>query len=129
MKESLRQKKVASLVKETISPLLQSIRSDSDSNLISITRVNMTKDLHTAYIHISVYGTEDKDAILADINEKKGWLRKSVASRVKLKYNPKLIFSLDTTADLEERIEELLEDVRKKDKRSDHSNQREDFPE
>lgn len=121
MNESLRQKKVASLIKETLSPLLQRLGSESDSDLISVTRVSMTKDLQTAHVYISVFGEADKDAVLSDIDKKRGWLRKSVASRIKLKYNPKLIFSLDMTSDLEERIDELLKDVQKENKRPNRS--------
>lgn len=113
MNASRRQKRVASLIKEELSRLLIETIQDSSSGLITITRVEMTPDLKTARISVSIYGADQENAILETLERKKGYLRKSIASKVKLKYNPMLIFSLDQSADFQERIEKLLEDRKK----------------
>jgi ribosome-binding factor A len=46
--------------------------------------------------------------VLQRLRDLQSVFRKSVASRSKLKYNPKLIFSLDTLAGFESRIDQLL---------------------
>jgi len=113
MNASRRQKRVASLIKEELSRLLIETIQDSSSGLITVTRVEMTPDLKTARIFFSIYGAEQEEAILEMLERKKGYLRKSIASKVKLKYNPMLIFSLDPSADFQERIERLLKDRKK----------------
>ena len=111
-----RQKKVASLIKEELSLLLVEEIQDSSSGLITITRVEMSPDLKTAHIYLSIFGGEQKETILELLDEKKGYLRKSIASKVKLKYNPLLIFSFDLSPDYEAKIDKLLENIRKDEK-------------
>jgi ribosome-binding factor A len=76
----------------------------------------MSVDLKTAHIYVSVFGEVDKEALLALLEKRKGYLRKSIASEVKLKYNPDLIFSLDPTSEYESRIDRLIERLRKDEK-------------
>jgi len=113
---SRRQKRVSRLIKEELSRLLIEEFQNSFSGLITITRVEMSNDLKTAYVSISFYGQNKKEEILEFLEKKKGYLRKSIASRVKLKYNPMLIFSLDRTSEYEERIEKLIKIARKNEK-------------
>jgi len=111
---SIRQKRVASLIKEELGRLLIEGIQSSSSGLITLTRVEMTGDLKTAHIYVSFLGKEnEKEELLNFFEKKKGYLRKAIASKVKLKYNPQLIFTLDKTYDYEKRIEELLESTRK----------------
>ncbi len=111
-----RQKKVASLIKEELSRLLIEEIQDSSSGLITITRVEMSPDLKTAHIYLSIFGSEQKETIFELLDKEKGYLRKSIASKVKLKYNPLLIFSFDPHPDYEAKIDKLLENIRKDEK-------------
>jgi ribosome-binding factor A len=111
-----RQKRVASLIKEELSHLLIEGIQDSSSGLITITRVEMSPDLKTAHIYLSYFGGKQDETILELLNEKKGYLRKSIASKVKLKYNPLLIFSFDPNPDYEAKIDKLIENIRKDEK-------------
>ncbi len=108
MNESLRQKKVASLIQEILSSQLITLMQDSEAGLITVTRVEISKDLQIAHVYVSVFGEEDPKAALRHIDDLQKSLRKSIASRSKLKYNPRLIFSLDPQVGHESRIEELL---------------------
>ncbi|MFA9453464.1 MAG: 30S ribosome-binding factor RbfA [Candidatus Aminicenantaceae bacterium] len=111
MNESLRQKKVARIVKEILSAQLITLFQDSDSGLVTVTRLEMSKDLKTAHVHVSVFGDADEEAVLQRLQHLQGSLRKSVASHSKLKYNPKLIFSLDPLMGHEKRIDQLLNGI------------------
>jgi ribosome-binding factor A len=116
MNTSLRQKRVASVIKEEISRLLIEGIQDSSSGLITVTRVEMTPDLMTAHIYLSIFGGGEKEATLRLLERKTGFLRKSIASKVKLKYNPMLIFSFDPSLDYEARIDKILEKMKKNEK-------------
>jgi len=76
----------------------------------------MSPDLKTAHIYLSIFGGEQKETILGLLDKKKGYLRKSIASKVKLKYNPLLIFSLDQSPEYEAKIDKLLENIKKNEK-------------
>ena len=116
MSESRRQKRVASLIKEELGRLLMEDIQGSSLELITITRVEMSSDLKSARVYISLFGSGEKGAILDSLNERKGHFRKSIASKINLKYNPMLIFFLDPASDYERRIDELIDHVRKNEK-------------
>jgi ribosome-binding factor A len=116
MEESRRQKRVSHLIKEELSRLVIHSFQDSTSGLITITRVSMSKDLRSAYIYLSVLGHSPKQEILDLINERKGFLRKAIASKTKLKYNPMLFFSLDDSFEYEERIQKVMKKLKKNEK-------------
>jgi len=114
MEESRRQKRVSSLIKEELSRLFIQSFQDSSSGLITVTRVSMSADLKTAYVDLSILGSGSKEEIFDLINKRRSYLRKIIASKTKLKYNPMLIFSLDESFDYEKRIDDLLKKIGKK---------------
>lgn len=113
MNESRRQKRVSSLIQESLSRILIQEVQDSASGLITVTSVEVTADLKVARVTLSAYGEVDKKQLLDSLEKKKGYLRKALASDIKLKYNPSLIFVLDKTAEYENRIDELFEKVKR----------------
>jgi ribosome-binding factor A len=126
MNESRRGKRVASLIKDALSPLLiQEVQSPT-SGLITVTRVEVSADLLTAHVYLSVYGGEDKEKVLALLEMRKGYIRKILASRVKLKYNPQLIFALDPVLEYEEKIDRVLGALKKDEKAPGRPDQPED---
>ncbi len=124
MNESRRQKRVSRLIKETLGTLLIEFIQDSSSGLITVTRVEMSKDLKKAFVYIR--GTAEKTDIVDILNKNIGYLRKSVASKTKLKYNPMLIFAADPILAHEERIDQLLNCLTKNEKRNHRSDQEQD---
>lgn len=116
MNTTLRQKKVASLIKAELSRLLIESIQDSTSGLITVTRVEMTSDLKTAHVYLSIFGSKEKEKILELLSSKTGYLRKSIASKVKLKYNPMLFFSFDPGPAYETKIDKLIEYIKKNEK-------------
>ena len=118
MEESRRQKKVSSLIKEVLSQvIIDTVQDTCGSSLTTITCVEVTKDLKTAHVYLSIFGKEHKEQVLEVLNERTGYFRKYVASRTNLKYNPQLIFSYDPVLSYEEKIDTLLK-KQKKDERS-----------
>ena len=114
--ESRRQKRVSNLIKIELGRLLIESLQDSTSGLITVTRVSMSKDLKNAHVYLSILGQASKQEILDLVNAKKNYLRKAIASKIKLKYNPMLIFSLDTSIEYEERIQKVLDALNKNEK-------------
>ena len=113
MEEKLRQKKIARVIRETLAQSVSQLFPDSAFGLLSITRVQMSVDLRTAHVFFSVFEAQDPQEILSILQANKGELRKSIASKTKLKYNPMLIFSLDQTPSYEKKIDRILDDLGK----------------
>ena len=111
--KDIRPRRVAELVLAELSRLLLREFQDPSSGLLTVTRVEMTPDLRSARVYISVFGTVDPRDLLARIEKSKGHIRQTLAARVKLKYNPKLFFALDPGPEHQERIDRLIEETKK----------------
>jgi ribosome-binding factor A len=111
--KGIRPRRVAELVQAELSRLLISEFQAPSSGILTVTRVEMTPDLHSARVYLSVFGTGGPGDLLALIEKSKGYIRRTLASRVKLKYNPELFFALDPGPEHQERIDMLIEETKK----------------
>jgi ribosome-binding factor A len=111
MTEDRRAKRVAHRIMEELGRFL--IEEVQGPGLITVTRVEMTPDLMTARVFLSVFGGEEPEEVLARLERMKGPIRRLLASRVNLKYNPELIFSPDPAPEYGERLDRLIEKARK----------------
>ena len=116
MQESRRQKRISNVIKEELSRYVIESFQDSTSALITITHVSMSKDLRNAHVYLSVLGHSPKQEILDLFNERRGYLRKAIASKTNLKYNPLLIFSLDDSFEYDEKIKRVMKTLDKNEK-------------
>jgi ribosome-binding factor A len=106
--ESRRQKRVDSVLHDALSLLLIQELQEVTSDLVTVTRVESAADLQSARVLVSLYGPGDKDAALAHLRKRTGPLRRILATRVKLKYNPMLFFELDPAPAFAERLEAII---------------------
>lgn len=111
--KGLRPRRVAELVQAEIGRLLIEEFQEPGSGFLSVTRVEMTPDLLAARVFLSVFGTDDPGALLARVERSTGRIRRALASRVKLKYNPQLVFALDPGPAHEAKIDRLIEESKK----------------
>lgn len=82
----------------------------------TITRVEMTPDLHHARIFVSVLGTpEEQKSTLEGLESAAGFLRHEISHQLDLRRAPQLDFILDHGADAADRVETLLRQLRKDD--------------
>jgi ribosome-binding factor A len=113
MSENRREKRIGSLIKEELGRMLIEDFQGEQPGLITITRVEMSADLMTARVLLSVFGAPDAGEVLDQLQKRKGHIRKELASRINLRYNPELIFDLDPTPEYEERLDRLMESTKK----------------
>lgn len=111
--KGFRTRRVAELIRTELSRLLIREFQDESSGLLTVTRVEMTPDLLTARVFLSIYGASDPAALLDRIERGKGALRRALASRVKLKYNPTLFFAVDPGPEHQDRIDRLIEEAKR----------------
>lgn len=109
----VRPRRVAHLLREELSRLLLPAFQTPETGFLAVTRVEMSADLRSARIAVAVFGGGDPKAALARLEARRGALRKALAPRLKLKYNPELIFELDPGPAHEDRIDALLAETKK----------------
>ncbi len=108
-----RTRRVAELIRTELSRLVLAEFQDAESGLLTVTRVDVTPDLLAARVHLSVFGGRDPAGLVERLERRKGALRRALASRVKLKYNPQLFFALDPGLEHQDRIDQLIEEAKK----------------
>lgn len=102
-----------SLLREVLSEVIKrDVRNPHVNELLTVTRVKITKDLHYATVFISVIGTEQQKAeTLAALNSAAGFIAVNASKKVVMRYFPALNFKLDDSVDRHMKIEELLQKV------------------
>ena len=95
-----RSERVADLVRKEVSEMLVKTIKDPRIGFVTITRVLVTEDCRQAKIYFSVVGTQgEKEQSKEGLNSAKGYIRKELGHRMKLKYTPELLFLYDPSAE------------------------------
>ena len=108
-----RSERTSRLIKREISALFERQVNDPRlSKLISVTEVSLSPDLKYAEVFVSILGDEaNKRDTLAGFNSAAGFLRKELASHLKLKFTPRLSFHYDDSIERGARLLELMEQI------------------
>ncbi|NND76756.1 MAG: 30S ribosome-binding factor RbfA [Flavobacteriales bacterium] len=109
--ESIRQQKVASLLKKEIGVIFQQRSRDLFGGaFITITVVRMSPDLGLAKVYLSFLAVKDKDKLLDLVKIQKGVIKKHLSGSVgkSMRRIPQLNFYLDDSAEYAQEIDSLL---------------------
>ncbi len=83
-----------------------------DGGLVTINSVDITPDLRSCFIYVSVLGEEyQQDAAMRLLEENRSLLQGQLARRVVLKNTPKIHFRLDDSIAKGSRIIEILDEL------------------
>lgn len=109
---SRRQRKVAELLHEEISQLIQYGTQDPRIGFVTVTGVEVTPDLRLARVYVTVLGDKaEAKSTLEGLNNAKGYFRHQLGQSISLRYIPELAFKLDTSLEQGLRIEHLLDSL------------------
>lgn len=109
--ETTRQNKIARLIHKDLGTIFQQQgRNLFGGAMITVTKVNVAKDLSVARIYLSLYGVKDKDALLEEIRSHAKMVRRELGIREhnQLRIIPELHFFMDDSLDYIENIDHLL---------------------
>jgi ribosome-binding factor A len=101
-------------IKREISDIIRNeVRDPRLTAMISVTRVDVTKDLRYAKVFVSVFGSEEeKKNSLSALRNSAGFLRREVGHRVNLRFTPEITIELDTSIEHGMHINALLETIK-----------------
>lgn len=104
-------------IRRILAELVQRKLSDPRINEnVSITGVDLSKDLSNARVYYSVYGDNDaQEGAKAAFEKAKGYLRTELASRLRSRKVPRLIFIEDKSIREGEAIDQLLRRIREEE--------------
>lgn len=131
----IRRSRVASLIREEISRILQFDLKDPRIGFVTILAVEPTIDLKECKIYVSVMGSESQQRTsIRGLEAARGRIQSLLTSRVRLRETPVLRFILDEsiqkTIDIEEKIRVAREEdevaAQERESRSPSGNEAED---
>ena len=78
--------------------------------MVTVTKVNVTRDLAISRVYLSLFGTDDKQALLENIRGHKNEIKYKLGNRIRnqLRAVPELEFYEDDSLDYIDNINSLL---------------------
>lgn len=111
-----RAERVAQLMQRELGQMLLQEVKDPRIGFVSVTRVEVSRDLSQARAFVSVMGSaEEKEASLAGLKKASAFLRGEVARRLGLRKAPELLFREDLGISESMHIQDLIRSLNSKD--------------
>ena len=122
-----RRERVEEAIKKEVSLIIHDELKDPRIGFVTITKVELSKDLRNALIFYSVLGKEEdhKKTKLA-LDSAIGFIRSLVATRINMRFATELMFKEDHSTEYSVKIEELLNKIKELPAKQDGSEIRED---
>lgn len=104
-------------LRREISNLLQFELKNPKLGFVTVTDVQCTNDLSQAKVYVSFLGKQERnDAGMKILNQSKGFIKSSVAKKIKARKMPDLIFVQDTSLEQGNRIDSILRQIHEDEK-------------
>ncbi len=120
MTEGKRQKQVAGVIMKELNEIFLRMGLNMlEGGMVSIASVKITPDLYEARVYVSFFQVKDPEVALGKIKDRSSEIRGELGNRVRhqLRSIPQLTFYIDDTLDYVFKIEELLDNIKKDDKK------------
>lgn len=108
-----RLKRINSLLKEVISEVIfHKLRNPNISKFLSVTQVDITADLHSAVVYVSILGSNlQREKTIKALQEAAGFIAFEASHKMVIRYFPSLSFKLDTSSDDFIKIDQILKEI------------------
>ena len=96
-------------IKKIVSKLIDNgIKDPRVNGLISVTKVDVSKDMKYCKIYVSMLGTKDKDEALKGLDSAKGVVRKEIGERIRTFNTPEVKFIYDDSMEYGQHIDSII---------------------
>lgn len=109
------------LKKEISTIIRDDIKDPRLNGIISVTRVDVTRDLRYAKVFVSIFASEEvKETNLGILKASAGFIRREVGQKVKLRYTPEIIIELDSSIERGMHIDSILQKIKEQENKNDN---------
>ncbi|MAD67436.1 MAG: 30S ribosome-binding factor RbfA [Porticoccaceae bacterium] len=111
-REFTRAERVSDAVQQELAVLIRDEVRDPRVGMVSVTDVDVSRDLAYAKIHVTFVGDRDQEEIdqaVKALNGAAGYLRKLLAASIKLRITPKLTFIYDESGRRGQHLSALID--------------------
>ena len=114
MNKFKRSNRISQTIHRAISNIIESELRDSRIGMVTVTGVDLGRDLKNARVYVSVLG-DDKDPELSinTLNKASSYIRTRISEKVVLKYIPAIKFYYDSSTVDGMHINKLLQNIKK----------------
>lgn len=117
-REFPRARRVEEQMKRLLSELVRREVKDPRVGLITITSVEVSKDLSHANVFFTPFaGTGDAEAALEALQHAAGFLRHQVRNQMRLRVAPEILFRIDDSVERGARLSALIHDAVESDRK------------
>lgn len=112
---SYRVERINSELQKSISEIIRRLKDPRISSMVSVLEVETSKDLSSAKVFVSCYGGDPNETLSA-LGASAGFIRREIRNEYReMRIVPELRFLLDTSMQYGEKIDAILEDLKKKE--------------
>ena len=105
-----RVRRVAELVRRELSSLIVRDFADYGIGIVSITAVDMTRDLRKAKVYVTAFDDgQDEEEIVGILKDNVSVMKKALASRLELRRVPELDFYYDSSVQRGARLSKMID--------------------
>jgi ribosome-binding factor A len=116
MAQGSRPDRVGEQIRQELSQIIARQLHDPGVGFVTLTRVKVTADLQLARVLYTVLGDEkQKTETQKALERSTPFLRREIGSRIRLRRVPELQFFYDKAIEQQDRIEQILLDIKKED--------------
>lgn len=114
--KTLKQERMDQILLKEISRILQFELKNPKLGFVTVTDVEVTRDMSEAKVYVSFLGKQERnDAGMKVLRASKGFIRSTLAKNIKSRKMPDLIFIQDTSLDRGRKIEKILSEIKPSD--------------
>jgi len=112
----IKNERIAQIIKKEISDIIQFSLKDQRVGFVTVTDVEVTKDMSFAKIYINILDKEDKIKERFEyIKKAKGFIRSELAKRLTIYKVPDLIFVIDNSLQKGNKIDDIIKNLKQVD--------------
>ena len=97
-------------IQRELATLIPTVKDPRVTGMISVTRVDATRDLRYARVYVSMLDKSSAKEVVKGLKSAAGYLRREVGHALDLRYTPELLFIEDDSIDRGAHILEMLRD-------------------
>ena len=95
--------------------IFEEVKNPLIKNII-LTSVSVTNDYSFAKVYFTCMDN-DKEKVMADLNEAKGFLRTKLSESIDIRHTPELVFEYDNSIEYGMNIERIIKEIHEKDEK------------
>ena len=108
--------RVAEQVRRIVGQVLERGAKDPRIGFVSVTGVDVSGDLKTARIFVSIYGEEaEVQKTMLGIQSARSYIQRELGEHLRTRYTPRISFHIDRSISYGERIDRVIEKLHREE--------------